>query len=63
MSFESAGLRLAIADINPLRLVTAAVKRTPKYTQIATSIREGGLMRCGGLVARSDRARPMMGTR
>jgi hypothetical protein len=44
MSFETAGLRLAIADINPLRLVTAAVKRTPKYTQIATSIREVGII-------------------
>ncbi|MDI3469861.1 MAG: ParB N-terminal domain-containing protein [Pseudolabrys sp.] len=44
MSFEAAGLRLAIADINPLRLVTAAVKRTPKYTQIATSIREVGII-------------------
>jgi len=44
MSFEAAGLRLAIADINPLRLVTAAVKRTPKYTQIATSIGEVGII-------------------
>lgn len=44
MSFEAAGLRLAIADINPLRLVTAAVKRTPKYTQIATSIQEVGII-------------------
>lgn len=44
MSFETAGLRLPIADINPLRPVTAAVKRTPKYTQIATSIREVGII-------------------
>lgn len=44
MSFETAGLRLAIADINPLRVVTAAVRRTPKYTQIATSIREVGII-------------------
>jgi ParB-like chromosome segregation protein Spo0J len=44
MSFETAGLRLAIADINPLRPVTAAVKRTPKYAQIATSIQEIGII-------------------
>src|SRR3972149_12190154 len=44
MSFETAGLRLAIADINPLRPVAAAVKRTPKYTQIATSIQEVGII-------------------
>ena len=44
MSFETAGLRLAIADINPLRPVAAAVKRTPKYAQIATSIQEVGII-------------------
>lgn len=44
MSFETAGLRLAIADINPLRPVTAAVKNTQKYIQIATSIQEVGII-------------------
>jgi hypothetical protein len=44
MSFETVGLRLPIADINPLRPVTAAVKRTQKYTQIATSIQEVGII-------------------
>ena len=44
MSFETAGLRLPIADINPLRPVTAAVKKTQKYIQIATSVHEVGII-------------------
>jgi len=44
MSFEGTALRLPIVDIQPLRPVTAAVKRTPKYVQIATSIREIGII-------------------
>ncbi len=37
-------LRLAIADIQPLRLVTSAIKKSPKYAQIASSIREVGII-------------------
>jgi ParB-like chromosome segregation protein Spo0J len=44
MAFEAAGLRVAIADIQPLKLVSSAVKMTPKYAQIAASIREVGIV-------------------
>jgi ParB-like chromosome segregation protein Spo0J len=44
MAFEENELRIAIADIQPLRLVSGEIKNTPKYTQIVTSIREVGLV-------------------
>jgi ParB-like chromosome segregation protein Spo0J len=44
MAFEGTGLRIAIADIQPLKLVSSAVKQTPKYAQIAASIREVGIV-------------------
>jgi hypothetical protein len=44
LGFEEAELRLAIADIQPLKLVTPLIKKTPKYVQIATSIREVGII-------------------
>jgi len=44
MGFEELGSRIAIADIQPLRLVTEAVKKTVKYGQIAASIQEVGLV-------------------
>lgn len=44
MSFEGAGLHLAIADLQPLRIVTSAIKKSPKYAQIAASIREVGII-------------------
>jgi ParB-like chromosome segregation protein Spo0J len=44
MAFEEAELRLAIADIQPLKLVSNAIKKTPKYVQIAASIREVGIV-------------------
>jgi len=44
MSFEESGVRLAIADIHPLKLVTEAIKKSPKYTQIAASMREVGII-------------------
>jgi ParB-like chromosome segregation protein Spo0J len=44
MAFEEAELRLAIAHIQPLKLVSSAIKRTPKYVQIAASIREVGIV-------------------
>jgi len=44
MAFEAASVRLAIADMRPLKLVSNAVKVTPKYKQIVASIREIGLV-------------------
>jgi RepB plasmid partitioning protein/ParB-like nuclease family protein len=44
MAFEGDGRRLAIADIQPLRLVSDSIKKSSKYTQIATSIREVGMV-------------------
>lgn len=44
MGFEELGSRIAIADLQPLRLVTEAVKKTVKYGQIAASIQEVGLV-------------------
>ena len=44
VAFEDAKVRIAIAQIQPLKLVSAAIKKTPKYAQIAASIREVGLV-------------------
>jgi ParB-like chromosome segregation protein Spo0J len=44
MGFEEVGVRLPIADIQPLRVVSNAVKKTPKYAQIVASIREVGIV-------------------
>lgn len=44
MGFEATGVRLPIADIQPLRVVSDAVKKTAKYAQIAASIREVGII-------------------
>lgn len=44
MGFEGASRRLAIADIQPLKIVSAAVKKTPKYAQIVASICQVGIV-------------------
>jgi ParB-like chromosome segregation protein Spo0J len=44
MAFEEAGLCIAIAHIQPLKLVSSEVKKTSKYAQIAASIREVGIV-------------------
>jgi ParB-like chromosome segregation protein Spo0J len=44
MAFEAASRRLAIADIQPLKIVSAAVKQTPKYAQIVASIGQVGIV-------------------
>jgi ParB-like chromosome segregation protein Spo0J len=54
--FEEDGQRIGIADIRPLRLVSEAVRRTRKYSQIAASIREVGIIE-PPMVAR-DRDQP-----
>jgi ParB-like chromosome segregation protein Spo0J len=56
MGFEEAGLRVAIADIQPLKLVTNEIKRSPKYGQIARSIQTVGIVE-PPVVAR-DHTRP-----
>jgi len=44
MAFEGEGQRVAIADIQPLRLISEALKKTPKYAQIAASMHELGII-------------------
>jgi RepB plasmid partitioning protein/ParB-like nuclease domain len=44
MAFEGEGVRIAIADINPLKIVDDALRKTTKYVQIAASIREVGIV-------------------
>jgi ParB-like chromosome segregation protein Spo0J len=56
MGFEETRLHIAINQIVPLKIVSAAVKKTPKYAQIAASIREVGLVE-PPVVAR-DRGEP-----
>jgi ParB-like chromosome segregation protein Spo0J len=54
--FEEARLRLSLAQIVPLKLVSNAIKKSPKYAKIAASIREVGLVE-PPVVAR-DRGEP-----
>jgi ParB-like chromosome segregation protein Spo0J len=56
MAFEETELRIAIVDIQPLKLVSDAVKKTRKYAQIAASTREVGIVE-PPIVAR-DRSDP-----
>ncbi len=42
--FEDRQIRIAIADIQPLKLVSEAIRKTPKYAQIASSISEVGVV-------------------
>lgn len=58
MGFEETGIRIPIEHIQPLRVVSNAVKKTSKYAQIAASIREIGVVE-PPVVAR-DRADPEM---
>ena len=44
MAFEQVGVKIPIADLQPLRAVTATIKETPKFAQIAASIREVGII-------------------
>ena len=55
MGFEQAGLRIAIADIHPLRPVSTGVKKSAKYAKIVSSIREVGIIE-PPVVARDQRA-------
>jgi ParB-like chromosome segregation protein Spo0J len=44
MGFEEACRRLAIGDLQPLKIVSEAIKKTPKYAQIVASIGEIGIV-------------------
>jgi len=44
MGFEEASRRLAIGDIQSLKIVSDVIKKTPKYAQIVASIGEIGLV-------------------
>jgi hypothetical protein len=44
LGFEMASQRIAIADIQPRRMVSAQVKKSAKYRQICASIREVGII-------------------
>lgn len=44
LGFEETGRRIAIDLIQPLRLVGPGTKKTPKYAQIAASMREVGMV-------------------
>lgn len=44
IGFEETSLRIPISSIKPLHRVSDAVKATPKYAQIAASIREIGIV-------------------
>ena len=56
MAFEDVELRIAIADIQPLKLVSDTIRKSPKYAQIAASMREVGIVE-PPIVAR-DRSEP-----
>lgn len=43
-AFEGEGVRVAIADIQPLKLISTSIKKSRKYAQIAASIQEVGLV-------------------
>src|SRR4029079_1772934 len=44
MGFAGASRRPSIADIQPLKIVSAAVKKSPKYAQIVASIGQVGIV-------------------
>src|SRR6185437_9245608 len=44
IGFERAVQRIPVASITPLKLVSDAIKKTPKYLQIAASVREIGIV-------------------
>lgn len=44
MAFERESISIPLANIQPLHLVSDSVKKTPKYSQIQSSVREVGLV-------------------
>ena len=55
-AFEAEGIKLLVADILPVKRVTEAIKKTPKYARIVSSIREVGLVE--PVVVARDRINP-----
>jgi hypothetical protein len=54
MAFEESTVRIAIADVLPLRVVRPELKSAKKYAQIATSIRELGIIEPPVVVRQRD---------
>lgn len=54
MAFEKERVNLPVGAIQPLRLINDAIKKTPKYSQIQSSVREIGLVE--PLVVARDRS-------
>jgi len=52
--FEETGIQVLIADISPLRSVTEGIRKTRKYSQIVSSIRDVGIIE-PPIVAREKR--------
>ena len=44
MAFEEATLRIGIGQIQPLKLISAEIKKSPKYARVAASMREVGII-------------------
>jgi hypothetical protein len=44
MAFETASRRLPIADLQPLKVISEAIKKSPKYAQIVASIDQVGIV-------------------
>jgi ParB-like chromosome segregation protein Spo0J len=44
MAFEEATLRIGIGQIQPLKLISAEIKKSPKHARVAASIREVGII-------------------
>lgn len=43
-AFSDSTMQVALSDLNPLRPVTGAIRRTRKYSQIIASVREIGMV-------------------
>ena len=59
-AFEGTRLKILIAQLQPLKLITPATKKTPKYLQIAASVREVSATPPDQLVA-SDKPKQVKG--
>ncbi len=58
LAFEEATLRISVRDILPLREISATIRKSVKYGQIASSIEEVGIIEPPVVVRdRNDRGR------
>ena len=44
MAFHPEVIEVAIGDIQPLKIIKASIKKTAKYRQVLTSVREVGII-------------------